>query len=73
MTQTKEYADLIGEELENLWDEAMLQSVPNGTTLQCPHCHRDTGYPLITNEVLYADKRCPFCGKVVVYAHTITY
>ena len=44
----------------------------NGNTLQCPHCHKDTGIPLITGEVLYADKRCPFCGEIVVYAHLIT-
>ena len=42
----------------------------NGETR--PHCHRDTGFPIITSEVLYADKRCPFCGEVVVYAHMIT-
>ena len=45
---------------------------PNGNTIQCPHCHRDTGFPLIAGEVLYADKRCPFCGEVVVHAHMIT-
>ena len=71
MTQTKDYTDLLGEGLETLWDEAIFQPTPNGNTLQCPHCHRDTGYPLITGEVLFADKRCPFCGKVVVYANNI--
>lgn len=73
MTQTKDYADLMGEDIEKIWGDVSVQPAPNGTTLQCPHCHRDTGYPLITGEVLYADKCCPFCGKVVVYARTTTY
>lgn len=37
----------------------------------CPNCHHDTGYPLVTCEVVYADKRCPFCGNVVVHAMNI--
>ena len=42
-----------------------------GDNIICPKCHHDTGIPLITGEVIYADKHCPFCGNVVVHAMNI--
>lgn len=38
---------------------------PNGTLI-CPVCGKDTGYPIVTGEVVTAPKTCPHCGKVVV-------
>ena len=42
-----------------------------GGNIICPKCHHDTGYPMVTCEVVYADKHCPFCGSVVVHAMNI--
>ena len=74
MTEFEEYARVITQ-LQEAKPEAndCVFPSPNGNTIQCPHCHRDTGFPIITSEVLYADKRCPFCGEVVVHAHMITF
>ena len=73
MTEFEEYARMITQlqEINPDANDCVFPS-PNGNTIQCPHCHRDTGFPLIAGEVLYADKRCPFCGEVVVHAHMIT-
>ena len=73
MTEFEEYARVITQFQEaNADTNDCVFPSPNGNTIQCPHCHRDTGFPLIAGEVLYADKRCPFCGEVVVHAHIIT-
>ena len=73
MTEFEEYARVITQLQEANPDaNDSVFPIPNGNTIQCPNCNRDTGFPLITNEVLYADKRCPFCGEVVVHAHMIT-
>lgn len=73
MTKLKDYEVLLKHlQEENLDAMDHVSPSTNGKTIQCPHCHRDTGFPIITSEVLYADKRCPFCGEVVVYAHMIT-
>ncbi len=42
-----------------------------GNTIICPKCHHDTGIPMLSGEVVYADKRCPFCGEIIVHSMNI--
>lgn len=42
-----------------------------GNNIICPKCHRDTGISMLSGEVVYVDKRCPFCGEIIVHSMNI--